>query len=153
MRAMRRSLNSLAGLWPAFLSLIWKAATSMRRARSRPGRTGDGDVGDGDAEDFDEFLLHADAVDVGDVIPGFEGDDEVEDFSTRMLRTPEHGGDVDDADAADFHVVAGGFGAGADDLAAVDEGHAGGVVGDEAVAAFDEGEDALAFADAAFRRG
>src|ERR1019366_5519214 len=62
----------------------------------------------------------------------------------------EHGGDVDDADAADFHVGAGQLGAGAHDVAAVNQGDAGDVVGNEAVAALDEGEDALAFADAAF---
>src|SRR5438445_5399487 len=38
--ACSRASRSLAALWPERLSLVWKAATSMSRARSRPGRTG-----------------------------------------------------------------------------------------------------------------
>ncbi len=45
-----------------------------------------------------------------------QGDDEVERFSLRMALDAEHGGDVDDADAAHFHVVARQFRAGADAL-------------------------------------
>ena len=38
--AMRRWFNSCAAFWPDIFNLIWNAATSMSRARSRPGRTG-----------------------------------------------------------------------------------------------------------------
>ena len=62
----------------------------------------------------------------------------------------EHRGDVDDADAANFHVVARQFGAGADNFAAVHQRDLRHVIGDQAVAALDERQHCLAFADAAF---
>lgn len=105
---------------------------------------------DVDAENFDELFFHAEAIDVFDFVPNMEADDEVDAFFAANAFDAEHGGDVDDADAANFHVVAGEFSAGADDFAAVDESDAGDVVADEAVAAFDERENAFAFADAAF---
>src|SRR5688500_13642752 len=71
------------------------------------------DMWDVDAEDLYMFFLHSEAVDVGDFVPGFEGDNKVDAFFEADRFDAEHGGDVDDADTADFHVVACNFGAGA----------------------------------------
>src|SRR5581483_4270337 len=113
------------------------------------GPDGNGDMGDVHVENLHIFVVHADAIHVGNLVPEFEGNDEVDLFFLADAFDAEHGGDIDDADAADLHVVAGQLRAGADDLAAIDQGHLGDVVGHEAVAALDQGEHAFAFADAA----
>src|ERR1039458_6224704 len=140
----------LGGVVAGGLELDLKGGDFDEAGQVASGPHGDDDVGDFHAENFDVFLLQAQAVNVGDFIPGFQGDDQVHAFFGANAADAEHGGDVDDADAADFHVGAGQLGAGAHDVAAVNQGDAGDVVGNEAVAALDEGEDALAFADAAF---
>src|SRR6185437_451540 len=114
------------------------------------GPNGNRDVRDVHAKDFDVFLFHADPVHVRDFVPSFQGDDEVDAFFAADAFDAEHGGDVDDADAAHFHVVARQLGAGADDFAAIHERDFGDVVGHQTVAAFNQREDAFAFADAAF---
>ena len=113
------------------------------------GADGDDDVGDVHAENFHVFLLHAQAIHILNLVPGFEGDDEVHPFLMPDGPDTEHGGDVDDANAAHFHVVAGQGGAGAIDLAPVQQGDLGDVIGHQAVTALDEGQHTFAFADAA----
>src|ERR1019366_9701517 len=103
-----------------------------------PGPHGDGDVGDVHPENLHEFLFDAEAVHVLHIIPGLQRDDEVHALLAADGFDAEHGHYVDDADAADFHVVAGQFGAGADDIPAVHERHLGDVVRDEAIAALDQ---------------
>src|SRR5262249_54400286 len=114
------------------------------------GPDGNGDVRHVHAEDLDEFLLDAKAINVRDFVPELQRDHQVHAFFGANAFDAEHGGDIDDADAADFHVVARQLRAHPHDIAAVHERDAGNVVGHETVTAFDEGEDALAFADAAF---
>src|SRR5258708_31810518 len=78
-----------------------------------------------------------------------QGDDEVDALLEPDALYDEHVGDVDDADAAALHVAAvEGAGAGGE-LALVEQLDDGEVVGDERVAALDEGEGALGLADAA----
>ena len=62
---------------------------------------------------------------------------------------PKHGSDVDDTDAAHFHVVAGDLGAGAHDFPAIHQRDLRHIIGHETVAAFDQRQHALALADAA----
>src|SRR5215475_2996495 len=76
------------------------------------GPNGDGDVRNVDAKDLNVFLFHAEAIHVSDFVPGFEGDDEVDFFVLADAFDAEHGGNVDDADATNFHVIAGNLGAG-----------------------------------------
>jgi hypothetical protein len=81
-----------------------------------------------------------------------ERDDEIEAFFLADGLDAEHLRDVDDADAAHFHVVARQFGAGAEHVAAVHQHGLHHIVGHEAVTAFDQRQHGLAFADAAFAR-
>src|SRR5208283_371013 len=111
---------------------------------------GDGDVRNVHAQNFHEFLFHADAVHIRNFVPYLERDDEVQALFVANAFDAEHRGDVDDADAANFHVLARQFSASADDFAAVHQSDPCHVIGDQAVAALDERQHRLAFADAAF---
>src|SRR5665213_1968551 len=102
------------------------------------------------AENLDEFLLHAEPVHVLHLVPLRERDDEVEAFLLADGLDAEHLRDIDDADAAHFHVVAREFGAGAKHFAPVHEHGFHHVVGHETVTAFDECEHGLTLADATF---
>ena len=115
---------------------------------SRP--NGDGDEGNFDAEDFHIFFVHPQSVDVLGFFPRLEVDDEVGLFLVTDASDAKHRGDVDDADAAHFHVVAGVFDAGSHDVVVVNERDFGDVVGHQAVASFNERQNAFGFANAAF---
>jgi len=105
-------------------------------------------VGDLDAEDVVVVLLEAGAF-LGDVGGPFaEGDDEVDALAGADALDAEHLGDVEDADAAALHVAAVEVAGGGAEFALVEEADAGEVVGDEGMAAGDEGEGTLGFADA-----
>src|SRR5262249_51564192 len=84
------------------------------------------------------------------VVPGFQCDHEVHAFLTANAFDAEHRRHVDDADAANFHVIAGELRAGADHFVSVHERDLGDVVGHKTVTAFDQGEHTFTFADAAF---
>src|SRR5678810_382448 len=62
---------------------------------------------------------------------------------------PEHRTDVDDPNAAHFHVVSSHFGAGTHHFPPIHQRHLGDIVSYQAVAALDQRQDALALADAA----
>ncbi len=111
---------------------------------------GDDDLADGDAEKVAVGFVVAGAVNeiVAAVILTDEGDDEVDGRGFGEGGDAEDGGDVDDADAADFHVFAGEVGGAADEAAVGVAPEAGEVVGDQGVAALDEAEGGLAFAKA-----
>lgn len=109
---------------------------------------GDDDVGELDAEDFVGEGSKSGAVEVFAFIPFLERCDEVEAFFRADGADTEDGSDVDDAYAADFHVVAGEVGRHPYDFAAIYETETGDVVANETVTALDEAEDAFAFADA-----
>src|ERR1043166_1786991 len=119
-----------------------------RQIASRPHRNGD--VRNIGAENFYKFLFHAQAVHVLHFVPAFERNHQIDSLFVPDAFYAEHGGDIDDADAAHFHVIASELRARADDLAAIHQRDAGDVVGDEAVTAIDQGEDRFTFADAAF---
>src|SRR5215831_14312735 len=107
-------------------------------------------MGNIDAEDFDEFLLHAEPVDVVDLPPAPERNHKVNALFVANGFDAEHRSNVNDTNATHFHVVAGQFSASPDDVSAVDKRYLGDVIGDQAIAALDECQDALALADAAF---
>lgn len=114
------------------------------------GADGDDDMGDGDAEDGEELLFEAEAIVVHVLGPGLEGDDEVHLFMFTDGADAEHTGDIDDTEATDLHEVMGHGVGGGLEFDIVVEAEADDIIGDEAVAAFEEGEDGFAFADAAF---
>src|SRR5208282_709924 len=113
------------------------------------GPDGNDDVRNIHAQNLHEFLFHADTVHVPDIVPRLEGDDQVEVFVLANAFDAKHGGDVDNADAAHFHVITGEFRAGANHVVAVHEHDLDDVISDKAVTAFDKREDGFAFADAA----
>src|SRR5262249_34554660 len=110
----------------------------------------DGDVRDIDLENLHIFLFHTEPLDVADFSPKLQRHNQIDALSQPNALDAEHGGHVDDADTAHFHVIASDLSAGSHDLAAIEQRHLGHVVRDETVAALDQGQHALAFADAAF---
>ena len=68
---------------------------------------GDGDMGDEDIENFEIFLVQTDPIDFFEFLPIFESDDQVESFFCANATDSKDGHDIDDAEAADLHVMAG----------------------------------------------
>ena len=107
-----------------------------------------GDMRHFDAKDVIKLAINTKTVDIFHLVPIHEGDDDVEDFFSTDGAHAEHGEDIDNADASDFHMVARGFGRGTNEIAAVGDADLGHIIGHETVAALQEGEDTFAFADA-----
>src|SRR5271156_4759838 len=109
----------------------------------------DRDMWNLDLQDFVVVLLQADPVDFRYLVPVLKCNDHVKALLETDAAHTINTRDVNDAEAAHFHVEPGKVGGGADELAAFEGTNLGHVVGDEAVTAFHQREDALAFADAA----
>src|SRR2546421_821690 len=99
------------------------------------------------AEDFDIFVFHSEAIDVGHLAPDPQRDDQIDPLFQADALDTEHCGHVDNANASHFHVVAGDFRTGAHDLASIQKRDFGDVIGDQTIASFDESEHRFAFAD------
>src|SRR5688572_23277317 len=108
----------------------------------------DNDMRNLDAENRHILFLHAKAVDIRNFVPGLERYDEINALLEAHTFDAKHRRHVDDADAANLHVVARDLGARAHDFAAIEQHHLGNVVGHQAVAALNERQDRLAFPDA-----
>src|SRR5439155_17112681 len=104
---------------------------------------------DVDAKHLDVFLLDSQPVHIGHFVPGFQSDNQIHSFLLADASDAEHGGDVDDADSAHLHVVAGQFGGCAHEFAAIHEHDLGRIVRHEAVTALDQRQHALALANTA----
>lgn len=147
MNWMRRSLNSLAESCPIPRKACTEAATSTRRAMSRPGRTGIVMCGTLRPR---ISKVSTSRPERSSSMPGCQST-KVTTRSTRFAthRTDaEDRSDVDDADATALHVTAVQVLGGALQFAVADERHDDVVVGDERVAALDQRQGAFALADA-----
>ena len=108
-----------------------------------------GDMWNFDAKDFIGFAIQTNSIHIFNLVPILQCDDEIEFFLRNDGSSAKDRGDVDDANAADLHVVSGNAIGCSDQLGTLYGTEAREVIGDEAVAALDEAKDALAFADAA----
>ena len=95
-----------------------------------PHSYGDGDMGDKDIENFKIFLIESDPIDLFEFLPIFKCDDQVKSFFCANASDSKDGHDIDDAEAPDFHVVAGQFGGIADEFFAFEGAEASHVVAD-----------------------
>src|SRR5215208_7658635 len=109
---------------------------------------GQDEVRDGDAEDVHRPLFEAEPVDLGRVHPALEPDVQPQLLRAADGRDAEQLADVEDAEAANLHVLAQQIGRAAHEQAGPAAPYLDGVVGDQLVAAHDEVERALGFADA-----
>src|SRR5947209_6986846 len=112
--------------------------------REVPARTdGQDEVRHGDAEYLDGARVESETLDLGRLLPALEHDVEVNLRGAADGRRAEQLADVDDAEAANLHVLAQEVGRAARELAGPRAPHLDEVVGDELVAAHDEVERAL----------
>src|ERR1043166_9310094 len=102
-----------------------------------------------DPEDRVRLPLDTGAVDLIHLVPVHQRDDQIQVFLWPHTGDTEDRGHIDDAQAADLHVVARRLGRGSHQLAALQQANACDVVADETVAALQQRQDALALADAA----
>ena len=136
--------NSCAEKCPCSLSTWLRAAISTRIATLRPSRHRHADVGAGHVEDAVHRLLEPQPVVRLSGLPGLELDHQVDRLALAHRGQAEQVLDVDDADAAQLHVMAQRLRAVADQLVVGIAPDADAVVADQAVAAGDEVERRLA---------
>ena len=109
-------------------------------------------AGNRNAENLDITVVQADAVQFVAVIRTGDSQlhDEVDGLTEGDGADAEHGLDIDDADAADFHEMADALGAGADEPFLGNPADIHHIIGHQLVTALDELQGGFAFTDAAF---
>ena len=100
-------------------------------------------------EDFIEFPIQPDPIDLVHVLPILQRDHEVEALLDSNAANAENLRHINNANAAHFHVITSQFGRCRHELAAFERSDPGHVVGHEAVTALDQPQDAFALADSA----
>src|SRR5437879_68825 len=101
-----------------------------------------------DSEDRVRLALEADAIHLFHLVPVHQRDDQIQIFFGPDTGDTEDRRDIDDAQAADLHVVARRLGRGSHQLTAFEEANARDVIADKAVAALQQCQYAFALADA-----
>ena len=147
---MKESLIELLGaVFPHILELLVQRGYLHEPCNVPPGANGQSDMRDFDSKDFIGFAIKPNSIHIFDLVPILQCHDEVQFFLGNDRAGAKNRCDVDDADAANLHVVSGNAIGGSDEFGSLHRAEAGDVVTDQAVAALDQAEDALAFTDAA----
>src|SRR5207244_10252522 len=113
------------------------------------GRDGHADEGDPQSEDLVELDVEAQALVLARGVPAFELDYQLDALGGSRRRDPEEIHDVDDADAAQLHVVPRQLWAGADQDRFRPAANLDGIVGHQSMATHNQVERAFALADSA----
>src|ERR1700726_2213623 len=102
-----------------------------------------------DPENPVKLAIKADPVDLLQIVPIFQCHHQVEPLFDSNAADPKNVRDIDNADAANLHVIPGQCGRGRHQFSSLDRSDACDVVRDEAMAALDQTKNAFAFTDSA----
>jgi len=102
-----------------------------------------------DLQDFVIIGLQANSINLRDFMPVLKGDDHIEALFKTDAADTVNTRDINNTQTPNFHMEAGKVRRCADEFPALKRADAGDIVSDQAVATLDEGQDALAFTNAA----